>query len=163
MYVLSTTFRFTFSVGVSSPRSIEKSCSSRAIFFGISNRANPPSWPNTSFSILARIAGISSSCRRSVHMKFLIFAYFSSCSQFGTMSTLGNLRLSPIMTAWLTYLLVLMRFSIGCGATFLPPAVTMRSFLRSVIERKSSRSSPMSPVWNQPSASMASRVASGLL
>jgi hypothetical protein len=44
-----------------------------------------------------------------------------------------------------------------CGATFLPPAVTMMSFLRSVMRRKPSASmTPMSPVWNQPSASMAS-------
>ena len=58
--------------------------------------------------------------------------------------------MSPIITAWLTYLFVLILFSIGCGAMFLPPAVTMMSFLRSVIARKPSRSSPMSPVWNQP-------------
>ena len=39
----------------------------------------------------------------------------------------------------------------------------MMSFLRSVILRKPSVSiSPMSPVWNQPSASMACAVASGL-
>ena len=55
-------------------------------------------------------------------------------------------------------------FSIGCGAMFLPPAVMIRSFLRSVICRKPSASiSPMSPVWNQPSGSIASAVASGLL
>ena len=30
-------------------------------------------------------------------------------------------------------------FSIGWGATFLPPAVTIRSFLRSVMTRKPSR------------------------
>ena len=81
----------------------------------------------------------------------------------GTISIDGNLRLSPIMTACATYLLVLTLFSIGCGAMFFPPAVTMMSFLRSVMARKPSRSSPMSPVWNQPSASIASRVASGLL
>ena len=38
------------------------------------------------------------------------------------------------------------------GTTFLPPAVTMISFLRPVIVRKPSSSSwPMSPVRNQPS------------
>ena len=52
----------------------------------------------------------------------------------------------------------------GWGAMFLPPEVTMMSFLRSVMTRKPSRSrTPMSPVWNQPSGSMASAVASGLL
>ncbi len=55
-------------------------------------------------------------------------------------------------------------FSIGCGATFFPPASTIRSFFRSVMTRNPSSSIfPMSPVWNQPSASIASAVASGLL
>ena len=68
---------------------------------------------------------------------------------------MGNGRRSPSITALATNLLVLARFSIGCGAMFLPPAVTMRSFFRSVMRRKPSASStPMSPVWNQPSASM---------
>ncbi len=53
--------------------------------------------------------------------------------------------------------------SIGCGAAFLPPASTIRSFFRSVIERNPSPSRcPMSPVWNHPSPSIASAVASGL-
>jgi hypothetical protein len=56
----------------------------------------------------------------------------------------------------------LIAFSIGCGATFFPPAVTIRSFLRSVMRRNPSPStSPMSPVWNQPSGSQLSAVASG--
>jgi hypothetical protein len=47
---------------------------------------------------------------------------------------------------------------------FFPPAVTIRSFLRSVIVRNPSLSiTPMSPVWNHPPASIASAVASGLL
>ena len=44
-------------------------------------------------------------------------------------------------------------FSSACGAIFLPPAVTMRSFFRSVMRRKPSSSWPMSPEWNQPSGS----------
>ena len=51
-----------------------------------------------------------------------------------------------------------------CGATFLPPAVTRMSFLRSVIVRKPSASiSPMSPVLSQPSGASTSAVASGSL
>ncbi len=51
-----------------------------------------------------------------------------------------------------------------CGATYLPPEVLIRSFLRSVMRRNPSASiSPMSPVWNQPSGSHASAVASGRL
>ena len=51
----------------------------------------------------------------------------------------------------------------GWGAMFLPPEVTMMSFLRSVMVRKPSSRKPTSPVWNQPSLSMASAVAAGLL
>ena len=51
-----------------------------------------------------------------------------------------------------------------CGAMLFPPAVTMRSFLRSVMDRKPSASIvPMSPVANQPSARKTSAVASGFL
>ena len=51
-----------------------------------------------------------------------------------------------------------------CGAMFMPPAVTIRSFLRSVMKRKPSSSTrPMSPVWNQPPLSNTSAVASGCL
>src|SRR5437899_1515744 len=73
------------------------------------------------------------------------------------MSAVQYLRLSPITTAWLTCGWSLSRFSIFCGATYLPPEVLIRSFLRSVMRRKPSASnSPMSPVWNQPSRSQLS-------
>ena len=52
---------------------------------------------------------------------------------------------------------------IADGATYLPWEVLNMSFLRSVIRRKPSASiSPISPVWNQPSGSIASAVASGM-
>ena len=38
-----------------------------------------------------------------------------------------------------------------CGETFLPPAVTMMSFFRSVIARNPSSIEPTSPVRSQPS------------
>ena len=51
----------------------------------------------------------------------------------------------------------------GWGATFLPPDVTMMSFLRSVMIRNPSSSNrPMSPVWSQPSF-RASRVSASFL
>ena len=50
-----------------------------------------------------------------------------------------------------------------CGETFLPPAVTMMSFLRSVIARKPSSIEPTSPVRSQPSSSSTSRVAASSL
>ena len=72
--------------------------------------------------------------------------------------------MSPKTSAWLTSdEVALSALSIGCGATFLPLAVTMRSFLRSVMRRKPSSMTPMSPVWNQPSGSTDSAVAAGLL
>ena len=66
---------------------------------------------------------------------------------------------SPTAIAWLISGWARNRSSSTAGATFLPPAVTMISFLRPTIFRKPSAStSPRSPVWNQPS-SMASAVA----
>ena len=59
-------------------------------------------------------------------------------------------RASPTTSACETYLDVLRSFSMFCGATFLPPAVTRMSFLRSVMCRKPSSSSmPMSPVLSR--------------
>ena len=70
---------------------------------------------------------------------------------------------SPTTMHWLTSGCARSRSSRTAGATFLPPAVTMSSFLRPVMRRYPSRSSsPMSPVWNQPPSS-ASFVASALL
>ena len=87
----------------------------------------------------------------------------SRFSHSGTTSMLGNGRRSPMITACDTNGDITATFSMGCGATFLPPAVTMMFFSRSVMRRKPSGvSSPMSPVWNQPSASITSRVASSL-
>jgi hypothetical protein len=51
------------------------------------------------------------------------------------------------------------RSSRFCGETFLPPEVMIRSFLRSVMKRSPPSMRPTSPVWNQPSGSIASRVA----
>ena len=77
-------------------------------------------------------------------------------------SAVGYGRRSPISTASLMYGLTLTAFSISDGAMFLPPAVIMMSFMRSVIRRKPfSSSTPTSPVCSQPSESMVSAVASG--
>ncbi len=74
-------------------------------------------------------------------------------------STLMNGCASPTTMHWLTSGCERSRSSSTAGATFLPPAVTMISFLRPVIRRKpASSSSPTSPLWNQPS-SIASVVA----
>ncbi len=92
------------------------------------------------------------------------FAQASRASKSGTTRTAAKLRLLPIITASATNLFVFRRFSMGWGAMFLPPAVTMMSFLRSVMLGSRRRpATPMSPVWNQPSVSIASAVASGLL
>ena len=69
--------------------------------------------------------------------------------------------LSPTTTTWPTSGLARMGSSRAAGATFLPPAVTMISFLRPVIVRKPSPSKePRSPVLNQ-SPSKVSAVAAG--
>ena len=74
------------------------------------------------------------------------------------------LRPSPTATTWETYgMVAAITPSTFAGATYFPPEVFIRSFLRSVMVRKPSASSfPMSPVWNQPSTS-ASAVRSGSL
>jgi hypothetical protein len=84
-------------------------------------------------------------------------------SKFGTTRAAGKFRRLPIITTSVKNLSVLRRFSMGWGAMFLPPEVTMMSFLRSVMTRQPSGSTkPMSPVWSQPSPSITSAVASGL-
>ena len=66
-------------------------------------------------------------------------------------------RRSPTTSAWETTGCAFSSFSRFCGATFLPPAVTMMSFLRSVITRKPSSSRwPTSPVCTKPSSSSTS-------
>ena len=64
---------------------------------------------------------------------------------------------SPTTMAWLISGCARSRSSSSAGATFLPPAVTMISFLRPTMVRKPSSSmAPRSPVWNQPSENAAS-------
>ena len=68
---------------------------------------------------------------------------------------------SPTTMHWLTSGCSRIWSSSTAGATFLPPAVTRISFFRPVILMNPSTSnSPRSPVWNQPSASIAAAVAS---
>ena len=70
--------------------------------------------------------------------------------------------LSPTAIAWLISGWARNASSSTAGATFFPPAVTMISFLRPVIDRKPSESTlARSPVWNQPST-IASAVAFSL-
>ena len=71
---------------------------------------------------------------------------------------------SPMTTTWETSGCPRSRSSRMAGATFLPPAVTMISFLRPVILIQPSESiAPMSPVRNQPSGVKDCASASGLL
>ena len=59
---------------------------------------------------------------------------------------------SPTAIAWLISGCARSWSSSTAGATFLPPAVTMISFLRPMMVKKPSSSiAPRSPVWNQPS------------
>jgi hypothetical protein len=80
-----------------------------------------------------------------------------------TSAATNGLR-SPITSAWEISRCTFRSFSMFAGATFLPPAVTRMSFLRSVIVTKPSESiSAMSPELSQPSSSSTSRVAASSL
>ena len=93
--------------------------------------------------------------------RFRSLAQRRMASVSGTIRTIVNFRLSPIITTLEMNGLALTRFSISCGAMFLPPAVTMMSFFRSVMLRYPSVRLPMSPVWNHPSSSRTSLVLAG--
>ena len=56
-------------------------------------------------------------------------------SSSSVISTTGNGRRSPCITAWETQRDCLRSFSKLAGVRFLPPAVMMMSFLRPVMER----------------------------
>ena len=74
-----------------------------------------------------------------------------------------NLRPSPTTIASLMYGDALSSFSSCEGEMFLPPAVMMMSFIRSVILRcVPSTHSPTSPVRSHPSSASTARVASGI-
>ena len=79
-------------------------------------------------------------------------AYWATVSGSSMIRHERNRRCSPITTASEMNGENLSWFSISEGVTFLPPAVMMMSFMRSVIRRKPSLSTiPTSPVWSQPS------------
>ena len=87
----------------------------------------------------------------------------SSHSKLGTIRAVRYFRRSPMTATCSTASSIFRKFSMFCGATFLPPAVMIRSFFRSVIlTNPSASTSPMSPVANQPSGSSTSRVAASL-
>ncbi len=112
---------------------------------------------------MARTSGRASSSARVAQVQPCAFASCSSRSKFGTIKADTQGRRSPISTASVTQRLALSFPSSGCGATFLPPAVTSRSLRRSVMTRYPSASKrPMSPVWNQPSRSACAVAASFL-
>ena len=67
-------------------------------------------------------------------------AHLASSSSSSVINAIRWGRRSPTTSACETHGMPLRRFSMFCGETFLPPAVTMMSFLRSVIVRKPSSS-----------------------
>ena len=108
---------------------------------------------STAASISARRSG--SSTRSATFLDLpCASAHVGSDSRSMVTSAAMNGCPSPTTTHWSTSGCARSRSSSTAGATFLPPAVTMISFLRPVIRTKpSSSTSPMSPVWNQPSRS----------
>ena len=100
--------------------------------------------------ISARSTALAASSRTVVCSGTLCSAFhLPTASSSRVTRTEMNGRPSPMTTACDTSGCERMRSSIGPGETFLPPAVTMRSFLRPVTRRwPVSSSSPRSPVLN---------------
>ena len=142
----STTLRRSFSVGVIS------SCSSVNSRGRIAKRLICSKRERSAFT--ASTARCTSACASSP---------FATSGSSVISAAMYGLR-SPTTSACETIVCAFSSFSRFCGATFLPPAVTMMSFLRSVITRNPSSSRwPTSPVCTKPSSSSTSRVASGVV
>ena len=149
-------------VGVSSSSSGVRICSIKRNVLMVSTRAS---------CLLTRsISSPMSSCTsRARHSEAkLVNGTFRSWANWATVSWSimtrqeRNRRRSPMTTASEMYGENFSWFSISEGVTFLPPAVMMMSFMRSVIFTKPSASMlPTSPVCSQPST-MVSAVFSGL-
>ena len=158
----STCRRRTFNVGVSRPLSVVRSPSISSVARGFSwlgslsvravTRRRNSSASSLDFSQSATSPG-----------HCISFPSSSTCGSDGLTSSVTQGRLSPSRTACSNSGSARMRPSMGCGATFLPPRVTMMSLMRSVMTRNPSTSTyPASPVCSQPSESMAAAVASSL-
>ena len=91
-------------------------------------------------------------------------AHSATASGSRVMIAEQKLRWLPCTSIWLASGHSALNVPSMCdGATYLPPEVLNRSFLRSVIRTKPSGSiSPMSPVCSQPSPSSASAVVSAI-
>src|SRR5207244_1587008 len=164
VYFVDTTFRFTFSVGVSSPPSWLKSRGSTVNFLILAYDCSCEFFSSTVRPMRSRTLGCLTTTAGSVVRMPWSRANFDSSSGLTVISATGYGLRSPYTMTWLMNGSAFRRFSMFCGAMFMPPAVTMRSFFLSVMKRKPSSSSrPLSPVWNQPEGSKTSAVASGCL
>jgi len=109
-------------------------------------------------------SGISISSLLSLNWTF--WDEHQSCryEKFGDISALANFSFSPITITCSIKNDSFSRFSITWGAIYLPAESLNISFFLSVILRNfPSVITPISPVWNHPSLSIASAVSSGSL
>ena len=128
---LVTTFRLTFSVGVSSPFSWVRS-SGR-----ITKRlicSTGPTWEFTSSTTFWTSARISSDSGSSPTSSPCSDAKAGASSGSSVISAMRYGRRSPTTTAWEIQRFCLSPFSRLAGVMFLPPAVMMMSFLRPVMK-----------------------------
>ena len=98
-YFSATTFRFTFSVGVSSPPSWERSAGRISNFFTCSTRANFWLISSTWRWIVSRIPGFFASAAGSASHPFS-WASFAASSMSRVTSAVRNGLRSPITTHW---------------------------------------------------------------
>ena len=96
-YLSATTLRFTFSVGVSSPPSCERSAGRISNFFTCSTRANFSLMSSRCFWMISRISGFLASAAGSAGQPFSSASFATSSMSSVTSAVRNGLR-SPITT-----------------------------------------------------------------
>mmetsp|Transcript_2433 Transcript_2433/g.5540 ORF Transcript_2433/g.5540 Transcript_2433/m.5540 type:complete len:375 (-) Transcript_2433:2658-3782(-) len=173
-YLLSTTFRLSFKVGVSSVPWTEKSIgkiSNFWILLALLGQTNEFLLVSAiACSITLRYSALAAACGMVLTSGMTEAAGPTSSSDPGSSPvapTVFNVTrqvlyffLSPtIMQLEIAGQSFLMFSSIGTGATFSPPAVMINSLYRPVtFTMPFCPMTPMSPLWSQPSSSIASAV-----
>src|SRR3954466_10765164 len=159
-----TILRFTFMVGVSSPDSIVNSTGRIWNRLIVSKEASSPLTAFTRSAMRATKRGSRAISSMVPQAEPQALASRTAASRSSVNRAARCLRASPTTTACAMPGIPPRSFSMFCGDTFFPPEVMMRSFFRSVMRKKPSRSSsPTSPVRKKPSGVNASAVAAGSL
>ena len=136
-YSFSTTLRFTFSDGVSSPLASVKSRGQDPEHLdrlGLGHRLVGVVDGGLDLGRAGPSSSRRSATRRVRRLAVPAFQAGSASSSMVTSAAMNGCR-SPTTMHWLTSGWARIRSSSTAGATFLPPAVTMSSFLRPVMRR----------------------------